>query len=216
MNNTADLIARLSAEAKLAQKVTAPSYWAVRLLAVLVLYAVGCQVFLGIRADLWVQLTRPFFALEILLLTLLLFSSAIASVLAMYPDAYQKPQLLMLPSIIFMLLVALMGGQWLTPQDMRMVAPEGDNVHAMECTLCIASVALIPSAIIFALLRKGASVRQFQAGAFAVLSASAIGCLTIRLAEANDSIMHLVQWHYVPTLLFAALGASAGKWLLKW
>lgn len=197
------------------KKMATPSYWALRLLAVLSVYAVGAQLFLGLRPDLMAQFTRPLFALETLLLALLLISSAISSVLAMYPDAYQKPQLLKLPYAVFALLVALMGFQLLMPLDPLMVMPE-TGVHAMECAICIASVALIPSALIFALLRKGASVRQFQAGSFAVLASSAIGCLTLRLAEANDSIMHLVQWHYVPTLLFAALGALAGKWLLKW
>lgn len=216
MTNTIDLIASLSAEAKPAKKVRSPSYWAVRLLALLALYAVGCQFFLGFRPDLRLQFLRPLFAVETLLLSLLLLSSAVAAVLAMYPDAYQKPQLLKLPYAIFALLVAAVGFQLLLPYDARMVTPEVLGVHAMECALCIASVALIPSALIFALLRKGASVHQFQAGSFAVLTSSAIGCLTLRLAEANDSIMHLVQWHYVPTLLFAALGAFAGKWLLKW
>jgi hypothetical protein len=59
-------------------------------------------------------------------------------------------------------------------------------------------------------------VHPLQAGAFAVLTASTIGALTLRLAEENDSIVHLVQWHYLPTLFFAVLGAFAGKWLLKW
>lgn len=216
MNNTADLIASLSAEAKSMKKMATPYYWALRLLAVLALYAIGCQLFLGLRLDLGMQFSRPLFALEIVLLSLLLLSSAIASILAMYPDAYQKPQLLKLPYAVFALLVALMGFQLLMPTDARMVMPEGADVHAMECALCIASFALVPSALIFALLRKGAPVHQLQAGSFAVLAASAIGCLTIRLAEANDSIIHLVQWHYVPTLFFAALGALAGKWLLKW
>lgn len=216
MTNTIDLIASLSAEAKPVRKARTPSYWAFRLLTLLALYAVGCQFFLGFRQDLGLQLTRPLFALEILLLSLLLVSSTVAAVLAMYPDAYQKPQLLKLPYAIFALLVAAVGFQLLIPADTRMVMPEGTGVHTMECALCIASMALVPSALIFALLRKGASVHQFQAGSFAVLASSAIGCLTLRLAEANDSLMHLVQWHYVPTVLFAVVGALAGKWLLKW
>jgi len=101
------------------------------------------------------------------------------------------------------------------PHDVRMVMPE-ISAHGMECALCIASVALVPSGLVFGLLRKGTTVRQLQAGSFAVLAASAIGGLTLRLAEANDSILHLVQWHYVPTLLFAGLGAMLGKYLLKW
>ena len=88
------------------------------------------------------------------------------------------------------------------PADERMVLP-APGAHAMECALCIASVAIIPSAWIFTLLRKGASIRQAQSGAYAVLCASAIGCLTLRLAEANDSMLHAASWHYLPTLLFA-------------
>lgn len=216
MNNTLDLIASLSVEAKSTKKVKKPSYWAFRLLAVLAIYAIGCQLFLGLRSDITTQFARPLFALETLLLTLLLVTSAIASVLAMYPDVYQKPQLLKLPYAVFVLLMVLIGFQLLIPHDERMVMPQGVGVHTIECAICIASVALIPSALIFALLRKGATVHQLQAGVFAVLAASSIGGLTLRLAEENDSIMHLVQWHYVPTLLFAALGALAGKWLLRW
>jgi hypothetical protein len=216
MSNTADLIASLSAEAMPTKKVRAPAYWAVRLLVVLVVYAAGCQLFLGLRPDLEEQFARLLFVLETLLLALLLITSAISSVLAMYPDAYQKQRLLKLPYAVFALLLGLIGFQLLMPNDARMVIPEGTGIHAIECAICIASVALVPSALIFALLRKGATVRQLQAGSFAVLAASAIGGLTLRLAEENDSIMHLVQWHYVPTLLFATLGALVGKWLLKW
>lgn len=215
MINTTDLIAQLSTDAKLTSKARTPIYWAVRLLSVVIIYAIGCQLFLGLRPDLTIQLARPLFAFEILLLSLLFISSAAASILAMYPDAYQKPQLLKLPYGIFIALAGLVTFQLMTPHDTRMVMPE-ISAHGMECAICIASLALIPSALIFTLLRKGASVRQFQAGSFAVLAASSIGCLTLRFAEANDSIIHLVQWHYMPTLLFATVGALAGKWLLKW
>ena len=215
MNNTFDLIAHLSREAKPVAPLRTPNYWTVRLFAVLAVYAAASQFYLGLRPDLWMQLTRPLFALEIALLALLLVFSITACILSMYPDAYQKPQYLKIPYAIFTALSALVTFQLLMPYDSRMVMPEL-STHGMECALCIASVALIPSALIFVLLRKGASVRQLQSGSFAVLAASAIGCITIRLAEANDSIMHLVSWHYIPTLVFAALGALIGKHLLKW
>lgn len=214
MTKTIDLIASLSAKSK--KKFRTPSYYAICLLAVLAIYAIGCQLFLGFRPDLALQLTRPLFALESLLLSLLIISSVYAAVLVMYPDAYQKPQLLKFPYAIFVLLVIVVCFQSLMPTDARMVILEGPGIHDMECIICIASFALIPSALIFMLLRKGASVRQLQAGSLAVLAASSIGCLSLRFAEANDSIIHLMQWHYVPTILFAAFGALAGKWLLKW
>ncbi len=216
MKNTIDLIASLSAEAKLTKKVKTPSFYAISLLSVLAIYAMGCQLFLGFRPDLALQLTRPLFVLECLLLILLILSSVFAATLAMYPDAYQKPQFLKLPYYIFILLVIMLCFQIFIPIDTRMVILEEPGIHDMECAICIASAALIPSVLIFALLRKGASVRQFQAGSLSVLAASGIGGLTLRFAEANDSIIHLVQWHYAPTVLLAALGTFVGKWLLKW
>lgn len=212
--NTETLIARLSSEVQTIKPVRTPGYWSVRLIAVLVIYGIGAQAFLGFRTDLAMQFTRPLFVLEIALLVSLLIVSCIASVLSMYPDAYQKPGLLTLPYGVFLLLLGVVVSQLFMPQDARMmILPDA---FSMECAICIAAVALIPSALIFVLLRKGASVRQFQAGSFAVLAASAIGCLTLRLAEANDSLLHMAVGHYLPTLLFAALGAVIGKWLLKW
>lgn len=215
MTDTTSLITRLSSEANAPLTLLSPCGWAARLIVVLMLYAVGAQWAIGLRPDLAVQWTRPAFVAEIMLLLALLLSSSVASVLAMYPDAYQKPRLLRLPYWVAALLVGLLVVQLFMQEDPRMVMPAA-SLHAIECVLCIAAVALIPSIVIFILLRKGASVRQFQSGAFAVLAAAAIGCLVVRLAEDNDSLLHLVSWHYVPTLLFATVGGYVGKQVLKW
>lgn len=215
MTDTQTLIDRLSKDAALPKVLRSPRYWVALLLIVLAVYGIAAQLFLGLRPDLALQLGRPLFVAEIGLLVALLLASVIASVLAMYPDSYQQPKLLRLPYVAFLLLVGLVAIQLFMPLDTRMVMPL-PGAHAMECAICIGAVALVPSAAIFALLRKGASVRQFQAGSFAVLAATAIGCLTLRLAEANDSMMHLVSWHYLPTLLFTILGAFIGKYVLRW
>jgi hypothetical protein len=215
MTDTEALIARLSSEAKTPMRPLSPVYWGTRLVIVLGIYALGAQLFLGFRPDLLVQLTRPGFAAEIALLVALLLSSTVASVLAMYPDACQKLRLMLLPYALFLIVALLIVVQMFVTTDVRMVLP-ASGAHGLECALCIGSVALVPSAFIFALLRKGASVRQMQAGFLAVLSASAIGCLTLRLAEPNDSMLHLASWHYLPTLLYAVLGAAIAKRLLRW
>jgi hypothetical protein len=209
-----DLIASLSQETP-KPRLKPPGYFAARLGAVLTVYGIGIQFFLELRTDLLAQFSRPMFTLEILLLVLLTVCSATAALLAMYPDVYQKPRLLNVPYAVFMALVAFMLVQFLLPHDIRMVIPPLDG-QAMECAICIASVALLPSALIFALLRKGASVYPWRAGSFAMLAASGIGCLTLRLAEANDSLLHLAVWHYLPTLFFAGLGAVIGRLVLRW
>jgi hypothetical protein len=187
----------------------------VPLVALLLCYMLAVQGLLGVRADLAVQFGRWPFVAEITLLLMLLVVSMVASVLAAYPDAYQRPRWLTLPYAMLGILLTFLAFQFAMPEDPRMLAPPL-GLPGMECTLCIASVAFLPSLVIFTLLRQGASVHPWRAGTFAVLTASALGCLTLRLSEMNDSLAHLVVWHYLPTVVFAALGGVIGKYLLKW
>lgn len=213
---TRELIEKLSQEAGIKKPSRAPVWWIVRLVLVLVVYGAGVQFFLGIRPHILVQFERFWFTLEIALLAGLIASATFASVFAMYPDLYQKPWVARIPYLLFAALILLVFYQLVfTPDDPRMVIPAPGG-HAMECALCIGAVALTPSALIFGLLRKGASVTPLSAGFLALLTSTGIGSLTLRLAEENDSLMHLATWHYLPTLIFAALGVIAGRVLLKW
>ena len=214
MKSTESLIAELSADAP-ASRLGAPLSRAARLWMVWVLYAAVLQYALGLRPDLGLQFGRPLFALEIFMLVALAISSGAAAILVTYPDAYQKQRWLMLPYIVFGLLVGLIGIQMALPMDSRIVMPL-PGAHTIECTICIASAALLPSCLIFLLLRRGASIRPGQAGAVAIFAATAVSCLALRLSESNDAPAHLAAYHYLPTLCFAYLGARVGKWLLKW
>lgn len=213
--NTEALIATLSQQATPVAALRSPEYWGRLVVVVLGVYGGTVQYFLGLRPDLLLQLTRPLFALEIGLLALLTLTSVIAAILSMYPDAYQRSVLFKLPYVMLAGLAALMKIQLLLPDHAAMVFPPPGS-HAMECALYIGLAALIPTALLFAIVRKGASVQRLHSGFFTVLAASGVGCLTLRLAEMNDSIIHLLQWHYLPTVVFSTLGALLGKWLLRW
>lgn len=213
---TNELIATLSREPRAGTALKKPAWFGSRLLLVLLAYGIGAQLVLGLRPDLGQQLLRPAFVVEIMLLASLTLAGAIAAIYAMYPDVRQRLWLLWVPYMVSALLAAFLLFQLFMPADVRMVLPAPEAAHRMECALCIGAVALLPAAAIFGLLRKGASVHPFKAGSLAVLAASGLGCLTLRLAEANDSLLHLAVWHYLPTLIFAALGAAAGRQVLKW
>lgn len=213
MTDTSTLIARLSSDAAAPTAVCTPRYWAVRLVAVLAAYGIGLQLFyLGFRPDLATLWSQPLFVAEILLLALVICTSILAGILAMYPDSYQRPKLLVLPYLAFALLVLLLGFE-LTQAPATALSM---TVREMECATCIAMVSIFPSALMFAVLRKGATIHPFRAGSFAVLTASAMGCLGLRLEEVDGSLMHLVISHYLPTLVFAVVGAVIGKRLLRW
>lgn len=221
MTNTNDLIAQLAQESKPATPAIKPGQLVAVLLGVLLVYAIGAQIYLGLRPDLINRLTDFWYNAEITTLWFLILTSAYAGVVAMSPDALQKPIVLKLPYIVLAALIVILGYQLitngeLTSHPLGSIMQKVIDTHGMACSICIALLSMLPSAFVFAILKKGASVRPLMSGSFAVFTAAGIGCLTLRLGEPNDSLIHLIQWHYLPTLLFAIIGAWMGKWLLKW
>ena len=215
MVETTQLIRELSGQVSPVAPVR-PRRYATFLVALLSLYAICAQCWLeGFRPDIVVQLARPLFVVELLLLVAMLASASVASIYAMLPDGAARKTLMRLPYVFSGGMLALVAFQLFVPHDARMVLSEPDS-HTHECTQYIAFSALLPAALIFGLLRKGASVMPMQAGMLAVIAAVSLGAITLRLAEANDEITHLLTWHYLPSLFFASLGALVGRYLLRW
>ncbi len=215
MNSTIDLITKLSSQAKPIKPMLNPKQWIFRLLLILGIYGIATQTFLGLRPDLFMQFTRPLFVVEIILMLSLLITSIIAAVLNIYPDLYQKSFWLKIPYVVFLLILGFFISQIFMPISGLAVIPTG-IFHKVECTICIMFVAVIPALLIFTILKKGATIKPLQAGSFTVLAASSLGYLILRFSEANDTISHLLIWHYLPMFCFAAFGALIGKFLLKW
>ncbi|MFT7087082.1 MAG: hypothetical protein ACJAZX_000509 [Rickettsiales bacterium] len=214
MMQTIDLITKLSNEAKPVKPMISPVKWVAFLLVICAIYASAAQIFLGIRADLATQFMRPLFAAEISLISLLFVSSIISATLNIYPDLYQKLRLTKLPYIILLLLSSLLIFQIFIPDSSSSLKYPDD--HKIMCSACIALLSFIPAILIFVILKKGAATRPFQAGLFAVLAASSLGSLIFRLFEDNDSISHILTWHYLPMIFLALIGTLIGKLLLKW
>lgn len=214
MTKISDLIAKLSNEAKLVEPLENPSRLAARILSILILYAFIVQYIIGLREDFTVQITRALFIVELVLFFLLFASSTVSAALSIYPDSYQKSYLQKIPFIIFIFLAVVFVAQLFIPSDAKMLMPE--NFHKMGCSISILFFSLVPSLIIFGFLRKGASTIPAKSGLFAILAATALGCLISRLHEANDSISHMITWHFLPIIIFSILGAVIGKFLLRW
>ncbi len=213
MTNTNDLIQALSAQVTPVKRLR-PRRYATFLLALLFIYAFCAQCWdEGFRSDLLLQLIRPLFILELLMLLAMLTSASIAAVYAMLPDSTRQKKMMRLPYVFSAGMFVLVIFQLLLPPDARMVM-HGLNTH--ECTLYIALSSALPAALIFVMLRKGASVMPMQAGLLALIAAVSVGAITLRLAEANDDIIHLLSWHYLPSIFFASLGALIGRFLLRW
>jgi hypothetical protein len=229
--NINDLIAQLSASTntishKEEQKTTFinPNIYLKKLAVTLIIYLTFVQFFLGIRADLLKQLQQPFFALEIVLLLSIIVTGIYNVIQSMYPQRiWKRKSIIYVPHTLAILFFVLMMGQ-LTSEfiNQNMILNINNSVnnplnnHALLCTVCITCTAMLPSLFLFLTLKKGAIITPRFSGSISILVATAIGCLTLRLAENTSSITHLVLWHYVPSLFFSLFGVYLGTTFLKW
>lgn len=211
---TNDLIAQLGDDDK-RKKVISPKFYILGLAIVYAVYVVMVQSYLGIRDDLYTQLTRVLFSAEIGLLVLLLISSSIMSVFLLFPDNYQKTKWLNIPYYVFAALLVILGVQLFLPVHELQVLPEKE-MHGMDCLICIFIVSIVPALISLFMIKSGATTQPIRAGSCAIFSATALGCLTLRIAEMNDYLPHLLTWHYLPIFVFATIGALVGRFFLRW
>lgn len=179
-------------------------------LTTLYLLAVAA-IYMNYRADLLAKLGQPTFLAEIALLVGIIITSAISAALLTFPDLHQKRWLTLLPALMFMLLAITIGLAWQADNP-----PAAPPLHEWHCTLEIALLALVPAAWLFYSTRNHASTHPYFTGSTALLSAFGIGALSLRLSEQTDSITHVLQWHYLPLIVVAFIGAYLGKIWLRW
>lgn len=216
MADTQELIRSLAKDSKPDRLMQGPWVLCYRLGGVLLIYAIAVGLILGQRADLSAQLLRPFFLAEIVTLFIVALTGVVSAIHLAFPDEYQQHLAVPVSILSGLAFVVVLLVQAALPPDAGLVIVQGSEIHGMECTICITSIAALPAALLLIFLHKGATVRPWASGAFACVAAAAVGCLMLRLAEPNDSHMHLIIWHYIPTLLFAAIGGVLGKLFLKW
>lgn len=173
------------------------------------LYLVLALAISGLRPDLALQFHKPWFIAEIAALLLIFASTSVSAALLSFPDMHQMRTLTFAPLISLGLLVLVM---FLAGQN----PPAPPPVHSFECTTGITLMALLPALWTLYAMRNYASTHYRLAGSVALLSAFCVGALWLRLHEATDSILHLIEWHYLPMLGFGLIGLWLGGKTLKW
>ena len=176
-----------------------------------VVYIAVLLFFFGLRDDIRTQLHFSLFRFEIGSLMGILLTSLLSATTLSFPDMHQKNFIAGLPLIPLILFVNVLYAQWLND-----VPPAALPDHDVICLLCISMFSVLPAAIIIQVLRQQATTHYYATGSVALLAASSLGCLTLRLSEKTDSILHLVEWHYLPMIGFSLLGLWLGRRYLKW
>ncbi len=209
-DNTEQLIARLADTAEPLRAVRLRTL-SLRWIGGFVAYAALLIAITGVAENFAAAFTHPLFAIELALLGALVISAVFASAILAFPDRYQRSRFVWLPFVLAIALIALLVVDFnRAPIQMP---PLG---HGYECLSCISLYALLPGAWLLFQLRTLASTHAGMAGAMALISSFSMGALALRVKESTDDVAHVLVWHYLPTLLVAALGVVLGRRLLKW
>lgn len=211
MKDFEQLVTELADDAAPVKPAPHPYWLTLKWMAAAAAYLGVALAISGVRPGLAHAFAQPLFIAEIAALLLVFIATSLSAALLAFPDMHQKRALVFAPAAMFALFIIVMLLAWHADSP-----PAPLPVHSFECTLSITLVSLLPAVWTFYSLRKYASTRYYWAGGIALLSAFSAGALWLRLYEVNDSIAHVVEWHYLPMMAAGALGLWLGKVLLKW
>jgi len=211
MRDFDQLIAELARDPPGVKPASHPYMLSLKLIGVAGLYLAALLGVSGARPD-WTQaVTQPLFVAEIVLLVLVFMTATLSATLLSFPDGFQRRSTIFAPAWVFALFLVVIALAWQADSP-----PAALPKHDIECTICIVLLAILPALWTLYGMRKLATTQVHWAGGIAMLSAFSVGALWLRLEEANDSMMHVVEWHYLPMLAFGLVGLWLGGRLLKW
>lgn len=209
MGNTENLINKLAQDTAAIKPARHPFMLSAQWMAAAVAYLVLSLLISGLRPDLMSKFDEAWFLAEIIALLGIFIATSFSAALLSFPDLHQMRRIALAPVILFALFAGILFSSWQN-------SPASQSVHSFQCTLDITLLSLLPAVWIFYAMRKFASTHYRLAGCIALLFSFSIGAIWLRLHEVNDSIIHVIQWHYLPMIVFGFVGLWLGKIILKW
>ncbi len=209
---TDELVRMLAADATVE---AAPARQMVRAAIPAVILALALFLALvGVRADIVQALGSPRFWLKLIVCGALAATATGALLRAARP----QPGLgrwgawLWLPAA--MLVVAVASELVVLPAQQWGAAAIGPN--ATICLLLIPTLAAAPLVASLLVLRRAAPARPALAGAVAGLMSAGVGALLYATHCTDDSPLFVALWYGCATAIVVAIGALAGRRVLRW
>lgn len=169
---------------------------------------------LGMRGDVMTAMHNPFFDLKfVVTLALAIVAIAISLHLAR-PEATLRGWgwLLVIPLALVGVGIAT---EWMLPQQRPWLARMiGNNAPACVLTIPLFAMPMLAAALLA--LRRGAPARPALAGAVAGLAAAGLGATLYASHCTDDSPLFVALWYSIAVALVAAVGAVAGRKMLRY
>lgn len=164
---------------------------------------------LGLRTDISDKTVSVSFIFEsLILLTLGILSSASAFTLSIPGNETRKT--LMLPLVTLALWLALTAYSFIMYGASIFFIGFG-----FSCALDVFLISLPPASVLFFLIRKAAPLKRERVGFLVLLAGASYGAFGVGLTCVDDSPIHILIWHLIPSLAIAGAGIFIGKKLLN-
>lgn len=166
---------------------------------------------LGPRPDLAAALQDPRFLFKFVVTLFLAGTAALAALRLARPEGRMPLMLFAGPGV---LLAGVLGELAAIPSSTW--APELMGNNALVCLAAIPILSLPVLAAGLLALRHGAPSRPALAGAVAGVLASGLAAALYASHCTDDSPLFVATWYSLAIGMVTALGAVAGRWLLRW
>ncbi len=169
---------------------------------------------LGIREDLLQAMSAPVTAMK----WVLPLGIAIPALLAAM--ALSRPVTLRVPILWTAVVVGAAAALWLllsimgTPADQLMPGIRGNS--RVVCLTSIIGISILPLGTALWVLRDGASPAPGLSGACTGLAVGGFAAAIYALHCNEDAPLFFLVWYSLAILIVGAIGAIAGRWLLRW
>ena len=206
---TEDLINKLARDAKPTRTLSPLSsrlfLW---VFVALVSIGIGVAIF-GMRPDLTQKLGTSNFMLENAAILIIALCAAFGALVLSVPVGERKTRIKWLPAIGVVIWFGILVSKLFTSQIFHLDC-------GFSCIRDIALLGFIPGALLFYMVKKGASTHPGAAGFLAVLAATSFGSLGVQFLCKNDEAIHVLLWHLTPALLLGFIGYALSRPLLRW
>ena len=207
---TEELIAQLAGVAEPVRPLPPPWLRAIAWSAVAVFSStVGIAVF-GVRSDIATAIREQQFVWTALVVMATAVCAVMAALVLAIPGAERSP--------ILRGSTLLLGGLWAV-MLVDAIVRTGHGFAAVSdwyvCFVRVTGMALVPTALLFGMLRRAAPLRFAWTSGLAAMSATAVGAVAIQFICPLSDPGHALLGHFGPVMVFGSVGVLAARRLLK-
>ena len=209
-SNTDQLIDRLVADASPVRRLVDPRRRAA-LWAAIALVCVGLGVtFFGARLAVAGPATLIPFLVRLGLLAATMWLSVVTAFRLAVPGEDQRAWTRWWPLLLLGALIAVVAAELVL---VWIVGETGSPLRAWTCVRKLTVVGAVPAVAAMVLIRRAAPLDPVWTALLGLVAAGAAGALTSELACPIRMPMHVMLWHVLPIVAYAAIGTAA-VWLV--